>query len=66
MDFAIPADHRMKIKENEKERQVLGTCQRSKKWWNISVIVIPTVISMLERVHKGLECGLKSQKLEDV
>ena len=31
MDFAVSTDHRVKLKESEKDRQVLGSCQRTKK-----------------------------------
>ena len=31
VDFAVQADHRVKIKENEKKRQILRSCQRTKK-----------------------------------
>ena len=31
VDFAIPVDYCMKIKESEKDCQVLGSCQRTKR-----------------------------------
>ena len=31
MNLAIPADHKLKIKENEKKRQILRSCERTKK-----------------------------------
>ena len=31
MDFAVSADHRVNMKEREKNRQILGTCLRSEK-----------------------------------
>ena len=49
MDFAIQADHRMKIKENEKINKHLDlVCETS-------VTVILIVIGAFETVQKGLE-----------
>ena len=31
VDFFDPADHRMKRKENKKDRQIFGSCQRNEK-----------------------------------
>ena len=31
VDLAVPVNHRVKIKENQKDRQVLRLCQRTKK-----------------------------------
>ena len=31
MDFAIPADHRLKIKQEQKERQIRGPRKRTKQ-----------------------------------
>ena len=40
MDLAVLADHRVKIRENEKER--LTSCQRAKNLRNMKVTVIST------------------------
>ena len=55
VDFAVPADHRVKIKGNEKERLLLGPWQKTKKkLWNMKVMVIPIVVGALGMVPKGL------------
>ena len=49
MDFTIPTDQRMKIKKNEKIDKYL----KLKKLKTVNVM--PTVMSALEMVGKGLE-----------
>ena len=51
VDFAVPADHRVKIKE--KSRQILGSFLRAENLWNI--MVIPIVVSMNRMVPNELE-----------
>ena len=57
MDFAIPADVRVKKKESEKRDK----CQRTKKMWNMKAMVIPIVIGTLGKIPKGLV-----KRLEDL
>ena len=45
VDFAVPADHRVKLKKNKKQNQ---------KLWNMKVTIIPIVIGALGRVTEGL------------
>ena len=47
VDFAIPVDHKMKIKENENGGKYLDLARELKKLWNMRVMVIPIVIGML-------------------
>ena len=54
MDFAVAANHRVKIKESELTDQYLGLCQRIKKAMELEVAVIPIVIGVLGTVSKGL------------
>ena len=60
MDFAIPADHRVKLKENEKKNRYLDLARELKKTnklWNMKVKFIPIVINVLGTVTKGLGSG---------
>ena len=61
MDFAVLPDHKMKIKENE--RQVLESHHRSKKLWNMGITVILIVIGALVTIPKSLERGLEELKI---
>ena len=50
VDFAVPADHKVKIKESEKKMGML---------WNMKMIVIPLVIGALRTVPKCLVRGIE-------
>ena len=55
VDFAIPTDHWIKLRENEKKDKYLDLARESKKPWNMVVTVIPIVIGALGTFSKGLE-----------
>ena len=44
VDFAVPADHRIKLKQCEKKDKYLDLARELKKLWNIQVTIIPIVI----------------------
>ena len=44
VDFAVPADHRIKLKECEKKNNYLDFGRLLKKLWNMQVTIIPIVI----------------------
>ena len=60
VDFTVPADHRVKMEENEKMDKYLDLARELKKIWNIKVKVIPIVVGALGTVPKGLEKGLEN------
>ena len=43
VDFAVPADHRINLKESEKKDKYLDLARESKKLWNMKVTVEPIV-----------------------
>ena len=43
VDFAVPAYHRIKLKEYEKKDNYLDPTRELKKLWNMQVTVIPIV-----------------------
>ena len=63
MDFVVPADHRIKLKESEKKNKYQRLYQRSEKLWNLKVTVIPIVIGALGAVTKELIMGLKDLEI---
>ena len=63
MDFAAPADHRIKLKESEKKDKYLDLPWEFKKLWNLKVTVIPIVIGALGIVTRGLKKGLEDFKI---
>ena len=63
VDFAIPADHWVKLKESEKRDKYLDLARELKKLWNLKVTVIPIVIGALGTITKGLVQGLEDLKI---
>ena len=59
VDFAVPADHRMKLKECEKKDKYLDFARELKKLWNMQVTIILIVIGAFGTVTKGLLKGLE-------
>ena len=58
-DFAVPADHRIKLKESEKKDKYFDLTRELKKLWNMKVIIISIVIGDFGIVTKGLLKGLE-------
>ena len=55
MDFAVSADHRVKLKESEKKNKYLNLARElKKKLWSMKVTFIWIVIGALGTVTKGL------------
>ena len=59
VDFAVPADHRIKLKECEKKDKYLDLARELKKLWNMKVTIIPIVIGAVGTVTKGFLKGLE-------
>ena len=59
VDFAVPADHRINLKEGEKKDKYLDLARELKKLWNMKVTIVPIVIGALGTVIKGLFKGLE-------
>ena len=61
VDFAVPADHKVKFRENEKKDKYLDLVWERKKLWNIKVTIIRIVIGAFSTVTKEL-----LKRLEDL
>ena len=59
VDFIVPADHRVKLKESEKKDKYIDLARELKKLWNMKVTIIPIVIGAFGTVTKGLLKGLE-------
>ena len=57
VDFAVPADHRIKLKEYEKKDKYLNLARELKKLWNMKETIILIVIGAFGTVTKGLLQG---------
>ena len=63
MDFAVLADHRVKLKESEKKDKYLDFAWELNKLWNIKVTIIPIVTGTLGTVTKGLIKRLEDSEI---
>ena len=54
VDFAVPADHRIKLKECEKKDKYPDLARELKKLWNMKVTIIPIMTGAFGIVTKGL------------
>ena len=61
MNFAVPVDHSVKMKVNEKKK-VPRPCSRTEKLWNMTATVIPIVFGSLGAVT--IELILRLEDLE--
>ena len=52
VDFAVPADHRINLKESEKKDKYLDLTREIKKLWNMKVTIVPIVIGALGTITK--------------
>ena len=59
VDFGVPADHRINLKESEKKDKYLDLARELKKLWNMKVTIVPIVIGALGTITKGLLKGLE-------
>ena len=65
MDFAAPADQRVKLKERKNRDKYLDHAreQKNKQTSNMKLTVIPTVIGSIGTVIKGLIKGLEDLEI---
>ena len=59
VDFAVPADYRINLKESEKKDKYLDLARELKKQWNMKVMMVTIVIGALGIITKGLLKGLE-------
>ena len=64
VDYTVPADHRVILKESEKKNQYLDLTRELKKLWNMKVTFVPIKISALGTVTKGLIKGLENLEIK--
>ena len=62
VEFSVPADHRIKLKECEKKDKYLKLARDLKKTVNMQVTNIPIVIGTFGTVTKGLLKGLRDME----
>ena len=62
VDFVVPVDHRIKMKESEKIKKYLDLAWELKNLWNLKVTVIPITVDVLRTVPKGLEKRIRNRR----
>ena len=63
MNFAVPADHRIKLNEREKRDKSLDLARELKTLWNMKVAITPVVIGAFSTITKGLLKGLEDLEI---
>ena len=53
VNFAVPANHRIKLQVSENRHKYLDLARELKKLWNMMVTIIPIVIGVFGTVTKG-------------
>ena len=66
VDFAVPADHRIKLKECEKKDKYLDLARELKILWKMKVTIIRIIIGAFKGLLKGLEDLEVGGRLETV
>ena len=59
VDFAVPVDHRINLKESEKKDKYLDLARELKKLWNMKVTIVPIVIGASGTITIGLLKGME-------
>ena len=59
VDFSVPADYKINLKECEKEDKYLDLARELKKLWNMKVTIVPIVIGAFCAITKGFWRTLK-------
>ena len=52
VDFTVPTDHKIKLKESENKDKYINLARELKKLWNMKVSIVPIVIGAFGRVMK--------------
>ena len=63
VNFAVPVDHRIILKESEKKDKYLDLAREMKKLWNMKVTIVQIVIGALGTITKGLLKGLEDLEI---
>ena len=65
VNFAVPVDHWVKLKENEKKNRYLYLARERKKLWNMKVTIISIIIGALGTVTKRFIKELEDLEKKD-
>ena len=54
VDFVVPTDHRINLKESEKKDKYIDLARELKKLWYMKVTIVPIGICAIGTITKGL------------
>ena len=63
VNFAVPGDHRIELKERGKKDKYLDLAWELKKLWNMKVTIVRIVISAFGPITEGLLNGLEDLEI---
>ena len=63
VDSAVPADHRIKLKECKKEDKFIDLISELNNLWNMKVRIVPIVVVAFGTITKGLLKGLDDMEV---
>ena len=63
VELAVPAEHKVKLKENEKKNKYLDLAWELKKTWSMKMTVIPIVMGARHTVTKWLVQGVEDLEI---
>ena len=66
VDFAVLADHKVKMKESKKRYKYLDLARGLRKLWNLKASVIQIVIGALEMIPEDLEKDTEALELRRI
>ena len=59
VNFSVPTDHRINLKEFKKKDKYLDLARKLKRLWNMKVTIVQIVIGAFGTIAKGLLKGLE-------
>ena len=66
IDFAVPMDHRVELKETEKKHKYMDLATELRRQYHVKTKIIPFVIGALGTVPKNLEDSFETLEIPDV
>ena len=65
VDFVVPTDHRMKIKDRKRRDKYLDFVRVIKKLWNMKLKVIVFILGALGTIPKSIDKSLREMEIKE-
>ena len=66
MDFAIPMDYHIRVKEEEKIDKYMDLAAEVRRQFRVKAVIVPIVLGALQTVPAKLSESLKKLEIEDI